>query len=170
MADRIILREDDHSGGTTATVPLSDEARRLLARSTRLAPVWLWLAVVAVAGSMVGLVLGGPKTLVSLVLPALLLSFYFIAGVPPRKALRDGRMRRYEGWWEERGVWQRNSGWQVEVKLPDYSHVLTFRDKATLQAAGRGGTNENWGPSQGVVEYTVVSRIPLTYRQHQKKS
>lgn len=170
MTDRIILREDDHSGGTTETVPLSDEARKYLARGARLAGIFLFLIIVGLAGSIVGLVLAGPATLATLVIPAFLFLFYYDVGIVPRTAMRNGQMRRYEGWWEERVVWQQTDVYAVEIKLPDLPRVMKFSNRIVVQTAARAGASEEWGPCQGVVEYTVAKHIPLAYRPRHEAS
>ena len=72
-------------------------------------------------------------------------------------------MGRYEGWWEERVILLQSDPavYAIEVKLPELPRSLEFTSKSDVRTAALAGANQDWGPCQGVVEYTVAKHIPL---------
>lgn len=157
-------------GGTTTTLPLSDNARRGLQKNIRTGRAFLAVAILITAGVIAGIIAAGNAVFVVLLPAAGYLAWaYYYNAVQAARDLREGTLVRYTGPWRERtqirGV-HSSAQYRLYVQPPNLTQPVMIRRSALAKSARQAGIGDEWTSSGGQLEYTTRSHQPLTYSRH----
>ena len=169
MTERVILTEDEHSGGQITIIPLSNEALKLLRSARRGGLLWLLGCAAVWIVSAVGITVGSDQSLgpTAAGTSAFLLLGVIVAYLVSFRSMQDlrtGTMCRCDGFWEERLTALRGyDRYEAEFKLPTRKRRLVVLQKSTVADFRSHGVGTDWGPANGRIEYTRSSGMVIRF-------
>jgi hypothetical protein len=151
-------------GGTTTTLPLSNNARQRLKKSIRTGRLFLFVGVLITAGVIVGIIAAKNAVFICLLPAAGYLAWAFYkASIQSARDLRVGTMERYQGPWQERTLIKMahsNPQYRLYVQPPTLNQPVMIRRTALARSVRQAGSAmsglaaaANWNTRPGAVNH-----------------